>query len=277
MQVNTCNVCIITGFEKKINAFRNILKLPLYQCLQVDSCNTAEYNIDIRKSSLRKYPVIGGKMKIQYLGHSCFRLISDLGTAVICDPYNGEMVGFDMPKLSCDLVTISHSHADHAAVDEVKGNPPVLEKEVALAADDVAVESLHTFHDDKKGKQRGDNYVFCFLVDGLKIVHLGDVGCLDEKLAAKIHGCDVLLLPIGGIFTVDAHGAKWYVDKVQPKIVIPMHYKTAEHSFNIGTLDEFLKLFPSEQVTFVKSETLTLVDEPQNSAPQITVLERYED
>lgn len=216
-------------------------------------------------------------MKIQYLGHSCFRLISDLGTAVICDPYNGEMVGFEMPKLSCDVVTVSHRHADHDAVEQVKGQPSVLEKEVYLAADDVAIQSVHTFHDGEQGKRRGDNYVFCFLVDGLKIVHMGDVGCLDDKLAETINGCDVLLLPVGGIYTVDAQGAKWYVDKVQPKIVIPMHYKTQKHNFEIAPIDEFLKLFDREQVHYAHSETLLLEDAPQNEVPKIFVLDRYED
>ena len=216
-------------------------------------------------------------MKIQYLGHACFRLISDLGTAVICDPYKSDMVGFAMPKVSCDVVTISHNHGDHAAVDEVKGNPPLLEKEVSLAADDVAIQSIHSFHDDKKGKLRGDNYVFCFLVDGLKIVHMGDIGCLDEELAKKISGCDVLLLPVGGFFTVDAVGAKWYVDKVQPRVVVPMHYKTSEHSFNIATVEEFVKLFNAEQVHFVQGETLQLDDAPQNTIPQVYVLERWQD
>ena len=216
-------------------------------------------------------------MKIQYLGHASFRLISDVGTAIICDPYKGDMVGFDMPKLSCDVVTTSHGHGDHAAVDEVKGNPPVLEKEVSLAVDDVAVQSIHTFHDDKKGKLRGDNYVFCFLVDGLKVVHMGDIGCLDEKLAERLRGCDVLLLPTGGFFTVDAAGAKWYVDRIQPKIVIPMHYKTSEHNFDIAPVQDFLKLFDEQQVRHTHSETLVLDDAPQNERPQIIVLDRYQD
>ena len=216
-------------------------------------------------------------MKIQYLGHACFRLISALGTAIICDPYKGEMVGFDMPKLSCDVVTVSHRHGDHDAVDEVKGQPAVLEKEVYLAADDVAIQSIRTFHDDKQGKLRGENYVFCFLVDGLRVVHMGDVGCLDEKLAQTIGGCDVMLLPVGGVFTVDAVGAKWYVDKVQPKIVVPMHYKTPDHNFGLGSLDDFLQLFSKEQVHILHSETLNLADQPQNALPQIYVLDKYQD
>lgn len=214
-------------------------------------------------------------MKIQYLGHACFRLISEIGTAVICDPYESNMVGFDMPKLSCDVVTVSHRHADHDAVEGVRGAPAVLEGKVSLAADDISVQSIATFHDDKKGKLRGENYVFCFLIDGLKIVHMGDVGFLDEDLAKTICGCDVLLLPVGGIYTVDAKGAKWYVDNVKPKIAVPMHYKTDEHNFEIAPVEEFLNLFNPEQVRYVHSETLLLEDAPENAQPQVCVLDRY--
>ena len=215
-------------------------------------------------------------MKIQYLGHSCFRLISEGGTAVITDPYDSNMVGLALPKLSCDVVTISHHHGDHDYVEGVRGNPALLEGAVAVAADDVAITSLHSYHDDKKGKLRGENFVFCFLIDGIKVVHMGDIGEVDDQLAAQIHGCDVLLLPVGGVFTVDARGAKAYVDKIQPKIVIPMHYKTDKHKFDLGTLDEFVKLFDSASVRYQHSETLVLDDQPDNAHPQVIVLDVYE-
>lgn len=214
-------------------------------------------------------------MKIQYLGHSCFRLISELNTAIICDPYQSEMVGFAMPKVSCDVVTISHHHRDHDCIEEVWGNPAVLEGEVCLAADDVAVQSLNTFHDDQKGKLRGENTVFCFLIDGLKVVHMGDVGFFDKDLAAQIYNCDVLLLPVGGTFTVNAYGANEYVKAVNPRIVVPMHYKTERHAFDIDGVEKFLALQNPENVRIAQSETLTLWDAPQNEQPQIVVLQPY--
>lgn len=213
-------------------------------------------------------------MKIQYLGHSCFRIISQLNTAIICDPYQADMVGFAMPKLSCDAVSISHHHRDHDCVEEVKGNPAVLEGDVRLAADDVAVESIACFHDDKQGKLRGKNTVFCFLVDGLKVVHMGDIGELNESLAAKIFGCDVLLLPVGGVFTVDAAGADWYVKKVQPKIVVPMHYKTVRHAFELDSVEKFLALQDPQKVKRLDTETLVLENAPETTG-QIVVLEPY--
>ena len=216
-------------------------------------------------------------MKLQYLGHASFRIISEMGTTVVCDPFKGDWVGFDMAKVRCDVVTISHHHGDHDCMDGVIGSPAELDEVISCAADDIAVVSYETFHDDANGAKRGKNLVFTFLVDGIKVVHMGDVGCLDDNIVAQIKGCDVLLLPVGGTFTVDSVGAKWYVDNVQPKIVVPMHYKTDEHNFDVDGVDKFLSLFSSECVTVSSSDTLILHDEPSNDSTRIVVLQRFKD
>ena len=216
-------------------------------------------------------------MKLQYLGHACFRLISEMGTTIVCDPFDSKMVGFEMSRVRCDVVTVSHHHGDHDCMDGILGNPAVLDEVISCAADDVAVESYATFHDEVKGAKRGGNLVFSFLVDGLKVVHMGDVGCLDEELVEHIKGCDVLLLPVGGIFTVDFKGAKWYVDAVKPKIVVPMHYMTDEHSFNVDGVDVFLSQFDQSAVTRSESDTLTLWDAPDNDETRFVVLQRFKD
>ena len=216
-------------------------------------------------------------MKLQYLGHASFRIISDMGTTVVCDPFNGDWVGFEMPRVRCDVVTISHHHGDHDCMDSIVGSPAELDLEIACAADDVAIESISTFHDDEKGAKRGNNLVFTFLVDGIKVVHMGDVGCLDEQVVARVKHCDVLLLPVGGTFTVDADGAKWYVDQIQPKIVVPMHYKTAEHNFDVDGVDRFLDLFDHSQVERSQSDTLVLDDVPSNDAVKVITLQRFVD
>ena len=216
-------------------------------------------------------------MKLQYLGHSCFRLISEMGTTIVTDPYNNQMIGYEMACVRCDVVTMSHHHADHDCMDSIVGNPAVLDEEIACAADDIAVTSYSTFHDEVKGAKRGKNLVFCFLVDGIKVVHMGDIGCLDENIVGKIKNCDVLLLPVGGTFTVDAVGAKWYVDRVKPKIVIPMHYKTEEHSFTVDGVEKFLSQFDEANVVRSEADSLTLYDAPTNEQAVIVTLERYED
>ena len=216
-------------------------------------------------------------MKLQYLGHASFRIISDMGTTIVTDPYDGKMTGFDMTPVRCDVVTVSHHHGDHDCMDAILGNPAVVDEEIACAVDDIAVESYPTFHDDAKGKKRGKNIVFTFLVDGIKVVHMGDIGCLDAKIVDKIKGCDVLLLPVGGTFTVDAEGAKWYVDEVKPRIVVPMHYKSEEHSFDIDGVDKFLALFDADAVTESVSDTLTLYDTPLNEKTRIITLQRFQD
>lgn len=216
-------------------------------------------------------------MKLQYLGHASFRIISEMGTTVVCDPFKSDWVGFDMARVRCDVVTMSHHHGDHDCMDSIIGSPAELDVEIACAADDIAVESIATYHDDVKGAKRGQNLVFCFLVDGIKVVHMGDIGCLDDNVVAKIKNCDVLLMPVGGTFTVEAVGAKWYVDQVQPKIVVPMHYKTDEHNFDVDGVDKFLSLFAPADVQQSGADTLTLYDVPDNTHTKVLVLERFKD
>ena len=114
-------------------------------------------------------------------------------------------------------------------------------------------------------------------MDGIKVVHMGDIGCLDENIVNKIKDCDVLLLPVGGTFTVDSVGAKWYVDEVCPKIVIPMHYKTDEHSFNIDGVEVFLSQFDGADVTRSQSDTFELFDLPDNEKTRFVTLQRFKD
>lgn len=216
-------------------------------------------------------------MKIQYLGHSCFRLISEMGTTVVCDPYSSDMVGLQMPPVRCDVVTMSHHHNDHDCLDNVTGSPAELDMEVTCCADDFAIKSISTFHDDEKGAKRGKNLVFTFNVDGLNVVHMGDIGCFDDNVVSQIRNCDVLLLPVGGVYTVDAEGAKRYVEQVKPKIVIPMHFMTDSHKFKLGKLDEFLSLFDQKQIKRLNADSLTLYDAPQNDTVEIVTLQIYVD
>lgn len=216
-------------------------------------------------------------MKLQYLGHSSFRLISEMGTTVVCDPYESDMVGLQMPSVRCDVVTISHHHSDHDCVENLLGGYATLDEVVSCAADDIAVQSFETFHDNSNGAKRGKNLVFCFLVDGLRVVHAGDIGFVDENIVAVAKNCDVLLAPVGGVYTIDAVATKQLVDEICPRIVVPMHYMTPEHKFRLNSLDDFLNLFDASSVERSNGCSLELFDAPQNEQTKVIVLQKYED
>ena len=176
-------------------------------------------------------------MKITYLGHSCFKFEKD-GFAMIIDPYQaGSVPGYAPLKENANQVLSTHKHGDHFGLNEVK-------LAVTRADTPFMVNFIETFHDDKKGALRGFNNVIIVDVDGLRLVHLGDIGCdLEDEDLEKIKGCDVLMIPVGGFYTIDAKQAKKMADQINPSITIPMHYRGDGFGYGeIGTVDEFVKL-----------------------------------
>lgn len=193
-------------------------------------------------------------MKIKYLGHSSFLITESTGTSVVTDPYD-ESVGYRMPQVSADAVTVSHHHYDHDAVSNVKGHPVVLDSETAyVLKDGVEISSIMSFHDDCRGRKRGENIIFKFRMDGLDICHLGDLGedC-SADLIEMILPVNVLLIPVGGNYTIDAAMAKEYVDRIMPDIVIPMHYRAKGCKLDIDKVDAFLDKFDGEPVAVVEA------------------------
>ncbi|MDE6075658.1 MAG: MBL fold metallo-hydrolase [Clostridia bacterium] len=187
-------------------------------------------------------------MKIRYLGHSSFLLTESTGTAIVCDPY-GDEVGFSMPAVSADAVTVSHHHYDHDNVKAVGGNPVILDREQGYELPGVDINAVKSYHDDNQGAQRGENVIFKFRMDGLDVCHLGDLGeeCSSELIEA-ILPVNILLIPVGGNYTIDAAMAKEYVDRIMPDVVIPMHYRTKGCELDIDKVDEFVSLFDDESV-----------------------------
>ncbi|MDE5766103.1 MAG: MBL fold metallo-hydrolase [Clostridia bacterium] len=185
-------------------------------------------------------------MKIRYLGHSSFLLTESTGTAIVCDPY-GDAVGFSMPAVSADAVTVSHHHFDHDNVKAVGGNPVILDKEQGYELPGVVINAVKSFHDDRQGALRGENVIFKFRMDGLDVCHLGDLGeeCSSELIEA-ILPVNILLIPVGGNYTIDAAMAKEYVDRIMPDVVIPMHYRVKGCEVDIDKVDEFVSLFDDE-------------------------------
>jgi len=180
-------------------------------------------------------------MKVKWLGHASFLITSDTGIKIITDPYvTGGGINYGEIKESADIVTVSHEHGDHSNIAAVKGNPEVISQ--AAEARGIEFKAIPTYHDEAGGKQRGENTIFCFVVDGVKVCHLGDLGHrLSDKQVADVGPVDVLLIPVGGYYTIDAGVATEVCNRLKPRVIIPMHYKNERCDYTIAAVDEFLQ------------------------------------
>ena len=179
-------------------------------------------------------------MEITWLGHSCFRLKGKQAT-VITDPFSPG-IGYTLGKVSAEIVTVSHQHPGHSYVQGVGGEPRVIKSPGEYEACGILTVGVHTHHDNEKGAQRGKNTAYVIDVDDVMICHLGDLGhVLTAEQVSDIDGVDVLLVPVGGVSTIDAIQAAQIVRHLEPKIVIPMHYKTESLKRDLETVDRFLK------------------------------------
>ncbi len=182
-------------------------------------------------------------MKIKYLGHAAFVITSNKGVKIITDPYApGPDLTYGEITESADVVTVSHGHHDHNNVAAVKGNPEVVNRAGRSEAGGIEVRGIASSHDDARGRLRGDNVIFCFEVDGVRVCHLGDLGHrLDDKQLKEIGRVDVLFVPVGGLYTIDAEVATEVCNQLKPRVIMPMHYKTEKGLPNIAGVDEFLR------------------------------------
>ena len=210
-------------------------------------------------------------MKIKWLGHAAFLITSDNGTRIITDPYEtSEGLTYGEITESADIVTVSHDHGDHNNTAAVKGNPQVVRD--SAEAKGINIKAIPTAHDDKGGSERGKNMVFCFQVDGVRIVHLGDLGhLLTDNQVVEIGKVHVLLIPVGGYFTIDARTAQEVSEQVRTRVVIPMHYKNDKCVFPIGGVDEFIK--GKNNVMQVNGSEVTFTVPELPTSPQIMVLQ----
>ena len=202
-------------------------------------------------------------MKIEWIGHACFRLTAQDGTVVITDPYD-ESVGIDMLPLKADLITMSHEHHDHNETCMIVGNPVIARGPQLASVGSVTARAVNSWHDDAEGALRGFNTVRIFSMDGLKIVHMGDQGCMpSEDVLEAIAGADVMMIPVGGTYTVDAVGAKAIIDRAKPCCVIPMHVKTKRCPYPIARMDEALAALGAQTAKPVRSLEITESTVPQ--------------
>ncbi len=199
-------------------------------------------------------------MKFRWCGHACFLITFEDGTKVVTDPFGD--IGYPALDVDADVVTVSHDHFDHNEVSAVKGDPVVLDKPGGHQTHGLKAKGIPVYHDDSKGSQRGENVIFVMEKDEKRIAHLGDLGHdLTEKEFSDMGRVDVLLTPVGGHFTIDADQAKTIIEKLDPKVVIPMHYKTEAIDFPIAGVDNFLKHYPNYEkaqssVVKIKAEDL---------------------
>ena len=181
-------------------------------------------------------------MKIKWLGHASFLITSDSGTRIITDPYDAarQDLAYGEIKESADIVTVSHEHGDHNNVAAVGGNPEVVRGTTEVKG--IKFKGIPTYHDDAKGSKRGNNTMLCFEVDGVKVCHLGDLGHpLSDEQVNELGEMDVLLIPVGGFYTIDATTASQACDQLKPRVIIPMHFKNNKCNFPITGVDEFIK------------------------------------
>jgi len=181
-------------------------------------------------------------MRLEWIGHACFQLAAQDGTTVITDPYD-ESVGIDMVPLQADLITMSHEHHDHCETSMIVGRPVIARGTQEVQVGSVMAKAVSSYHDDAQGAKRGPNAIRIFEIDGMKVVHMGDQGCMPDAAALQaIAGADVMMIPVGGTYTVDAREAKAIVDCAKPRCVIPMHVKTRRCPYPIAKVDGFLEV-----------------------------------
>lgn len=184
-------------------------------------------------------------MIITWLGQSAFKLqdkISSDGVTVVTDPY-GKETGLKMPSFEADIVTVSHDHADHNNVEALRGNPFVIDCAGEFDTKGILIEGIDSYHDEEEGKLRGGNIIYRIEIDDISIVHLGDLGhVLSNEQLEKLVGTDILLVPVGGKFTLDAKKAVEVISQIEPRIVIPMHYKVDGLAYeDFDSIEKFIK------------------------------------
>jgi L-ascorbate metabolism protein UlaG (beta-lactamase superfamily) len=205
-------------------------------------------------------------MEITYLGHSSFK-IKTKTASLVTDPFDPKEVGLKYSGVEGDVVTVSHDHKDHNAIDKVASAKKVLTGPGEYEISGISVMGYRTYHDNKEGAEKGKNTVFVIEAEGLRLVHLGDVGhVLSDDLVDEIGDVDVLMIPVGGFYTIGPKEATEIIGKIEPYFVIPMHYKTPDLSPALGD-----NILPVED--FLKESGITAENLPKFSLKKEDILE----
>ena len=202
-------------------------------------------------------------MTITWYGQSCFKI--DTREAVLAiDPFSKE-IGLTPPRFHADVVLVTHSHPDHANADAIPGSPRVITDAGEYEVKGTRIQGIPTFHDTVEGAKRGPNIAFRIVAEGVTLVHLGDFGeaALREETLEALGDVDVLLIPVGGTYTIDAETAVEVIAQIEPRVVIPMHYHVPDLRVKLEPVDEFLKAASARNAERLPKLTLKKKDLPE--------------
>ena len=209
-------------------------------------------------------------MEINWLGHSCFRIKGAQAT-VVTDPFSPDL-GYSLDKPTAHIVTLSHQHSGHSYLQGVGGEPRSVTGPGEYEISGVLIMGIATFHDEERGSQRGKNTAYIMEVDEVSVCHLGDLGhVLDTEQVEEIENVDVLLLPVGGVSTINASRAAEVVRQLEPRVVIPMHYKTQVLNRELEPVDRFLREMGIKEVSSRSKLSLTTTNLPVDT--QVVLLD----
>lgn len=213
---------------------------------------------------------------IWWHGQACFR-VKGKNVSVVFDPYDPTFTGLGKLKLEADIVCVSHSHKDHnfvEAVTSASGKPFVISGPGEYEKSGVNIVGVASFHDDSQGKERGKNTIYNMAIDGVNIVHLGDFGQkkLTQDQVEQLSNCDVLLIPVGSVYTISGKEAGDIIAQIEPKIIVPMHYKIDGIKFDLDGVKTFLSAMGKEGLA--PQPKLSVSEEKLPDEPEVVLFEK---
>jgi len=204
-------------------------------------------------------------MNISWFGQSCFQIITgnskEKGISIVIDPFS-EDIGLKLPKLEADILLVTHSHSDHNNIKAVSGNYFLISEPGEYEVKNIFIQGIQSFHDDSKGKERGENTIYTIEAEELKICHLGDLGQneLEKEQLEAIGDVDILMIPVGGVFTISYKEAIKIMSQIEPKIIIPMHYHLPKLKIKLDGVEKFLKSLGIKNLTPAKKLSIKKKD-----------------
>ena len=211
-------------------------------------------------------------MLIKHIGHAEFLIETESGVRIVTDPYDASC-GYPQRKVTADIALVSHHHHDHDAVENLKGEPRIIDTAGRFMPEsDVKITAVRGFHDDAGGSKRGETLLFLIKSEGLRIVHLGDLGCaLDSEQIEILKAPDMLMIPVGGFYTIDAKQAKKTAEQLGARMILPMHYRTEyNRDWPISDAEAFLSQYNAADICR-EAEALRVTKADLECQPKIVI------